>query len=78
MMANVTTHKMTKLDKLRVLASEWSDQPRPDMNAVSSKNKDGVSRVHGSPVQALECVSTLCALRLEAELTFFPCHNLRK
>jgi hypothetical protein len=39
MTANVTTHKMTKLDKLRVLASEWSDQPRPDMNAVSSKKR---------------------------------------
>jgi hypothetical protein len=37
MMANVTTHKMTKLDKLRVLASEWSAQIRPDTNAVSSK-----------------------------------------
>ena len=30
MMANVTTHKMTKLDKLRVLASEWSAQIRLD------------------------------------------------
>jgi hypothetical protein len=39
MMANVTTHKMTKLDRLRVLASEWSAQIRPDTNAVSSKKR---------------------------------------
>jgi hypothetical protein len=39
MIANVTTHKMTKLDKLRVLASEWSARIRPDMNAVSSKKR---------------------------------------
>ena len=39
MMANVTTHKMRKLDRLRVLASEWSAQLRPDTNAVSSKKR---------------------------------------
>jgi hypothetical protein len=37
MMANVTTHKMTKLDRLRVLASEWSAQQRHVTNAISSK-----------------------------------------
>jgi hypothetical protein len=37
MMANVTTHKMTKLNKLRVLASEWSAQPSPDTNTVRSR-----------------------------------------
>jgi hypothetical protein len=39
MMANVTTHKMTKLDKLCVLASEWSAQIRPDTNAISIRKK---------------------------------------
>jgi hypothetical protein len=39
MMANVTTQKMTKLDKLCVLTSEWSDQLRPDTNAVSSEKR---------------------------------------
>jgi hypothetical protein len=39
MMANVTTHKMTKLDRLGVLASEWSAQQRHDTNAVSSKKR---------------------------------------
>ena len=39
MMANVTAHKMTKLDGLRVLASEWSAQIRPDTNAISSKKR---------------------------------------
>ena len=39
MMANVTTHKMTKLDGLRVLASEWSAQIRPDTNEVRSKKR---------------------------------------
>jgi hypothetical protein len=44
-MANVTTHKMTKLNRLRVLASEWSAQQRHDTNAV--QEKDGVWHVHG-------------------------------
>ena len=39
MMANVTTHNMTKLDRLRVLASEWRAQIRPDTNAISSKKR---------------------------------------
>jgi hypothetical protein len=39
MMANVTTHKMTKLDKLCVLASEWSAQIRPDTSAIGSRKK---------------------------------------
>jgi hypothetical protein len=39
MRANVTTHKMTKLNRLRVLASKWSDQPRHDTNAVNSKKR---------------------------------------
>jgi|KBSMisStandDraft_5_1062788.scaffolds.fasta_scaffold4205219_1 hypothetical protein len=37
MTANVITQKKTKLDKLRVLASEWSDQLRPDTNPINSK-----------------------------------------
>jgi hypothetical protein len=39
MMAKVTTHKMTKLDKLCVVASEWSTQLRLATNAVSSKKR---------------------------------------
>jgi hypothetical protein len=39
MMANVSTHKMTKLNRLRVLASDWSAQQRHDTNAVSSKKR---------------------------------------
>ena len=37
MMANVTTHKMTKLNRLRVLASEWSAQQRHVTNAVVAR-----------------------------------------
>ena len=50
MIANVTTHKMTKLDKLRVLASEWSAEDKARHERCQQQEKDGVSRVHGSPV----------------------------